>query len=85
MITDYVIEYWSGYVELVDAVATIGFPAAIAAFFVWWTTFQLSRRIDDLCEQINQNTKAVITLATVFAKEKSIDLEEVKKFLGGDN
>ena len=69
--------------ELIDAITKIGFPAAIAAFFVWWTTFQLSRRIDDLCEQLNQNTKAVITLATVFAKDRSIDLNEVKKFIGG--
>lgn len=37
-----------------------------------------------LCDQINENTKAVITLATVFAKDKSIDLNEVNKFLGGN-
>lgn len=70
--------------ELIDAVSTIGFPAAVAAFFVWWTTLQLSKRIDMLCDQINENTKAVITLATVFAKDKSIDLNEVNKFLGGN-
>ncbi|PWA11077.1 hypothetical protein DCC39_10285 [Pueribacillus theae] len=70
--------------DLVEAVTKLGFPSALAVFFVWWTTFQLSKRVDTLCEQINQNTKAVITLATVFAKDRSIDLQEVKKFMGGD-
>lgn len=84
VIIDQTPAYRGDYVELIDAVSTIGFPAAVAAFFVWWTTLQLSKRIDMLCDQINENTKAVITLATVFAKDKSIDLNEVNKFLGGN-
>lgn len=68
--------------NLVEAVAQLGFPAAIAAFFVWWTTFQLSKRVDDLCVKLEHNTKAVIALATVIAKDKNIDFREVERLLG---
>lgn len=69
--------------DLVDAIARIGFPATVAAFFVWWTTAQLSKRMDDLIDHLNQNTNAVVMLATVLAKEKDIDLDEVRDIIGG--
>lgn len=68
--------------ELVDGIAKIGFPAAVAAFLIWWTTYQLSAKINMLCEQINNNTKAVTTLAMAIMKEKNIEPSEIKDIIG---
>lgn len=68
--------------EWTDLLAQFGVPAVIALFLVWWTTTQLSEQVRSLGEHIEKNTNAVIMLATVIARERNIDLEEVRKLLG---
>lgn len=70
--------------EWTDLVAQFGVPATIALFLVWWTTTQLSQQVQALGKHIEKNTNAVIMLATVIARERNIDLEEVRKLLGGN-
>ena len=67
--------------EWTDLLAQFGVPAVIALFLVWWTTTQLSEQVQSLGKHIEKNTNAVIMLATVIARERNIDLEEVRKLL----
>lgn len=71
--------------EWTDLLAQFGVPAVIALFLVWWTTTQLSEQVQSLGEHIEKNTNAVIMLATVIARERNIDLEEVRKLLGEES
>jgi len=70
--------------EWTDLLAQFGVPATIALFLVWWTATQLSQQVQALGKHIEKNTNAVIMLATVIARERNIDLEEVRKLLGGN-
>ena len=70
--------------EWTDLLAQFGVPAVIALVLVWWTTTQLSEQVQSLGKHIEKNTNAVIMLATVIARERNIDLEEVRKLLGGN-
>ena len=70
--------------EWTDLLAQFGVPAVIALFLVWWTTTQLSEQVQSLGKHIEKNTNAVIMLATVIARERNIDLEEVRKLRGGN-
>lgn len=71
--------------EWTDLLAQFGVPAVIALFLVWWTTTQLSEQVQSLGKHIEKNTNAVIMLATVIARERNIDLEEVRKLLGEES
>jgi len=64
-----------------QAIAQIGFPAAIAVFFVWWTTTQLSKRMDSLAERIEKNTETVAFLAVILAKTHGLDPDEMRKYV----
>lgn len=66
---------------LIQMIAQLGFPAAIAVFFVWWTTTQLSKRMDSLAERIERNTETVAFLAVILAKTNGLDPDEMRKYV----
>lgn len=68
----------------VQLITQLGFPSAIALFFVWWTTTQLSRRLDSLAEKIERNTETVAYLAVILAKTHGLDPDEMKKYVSPD-
>lgn len=67
--------------DLLEAVTSLGFPTAVAIFLIWWTTSHLAKKLDELGERMEQHASAIMLLATVVARDKNIDFQEIEEIV----